>query len=82
MLQMKHNLEDVEKVMKNFKEVTSCDQANQVFPRVRKQARDILRMKGAINPKEQERDGAIERDIHGKVQREALTHNLTAEEIE
>lgn len=82
MVQIKNNLDDVEKVMKSLKEVTSCDQADEVFPRVRKQYKDIQRMKSGIQPKERERDGAIERDIHGKVQRDALSHSLTAEEIE
>lgn len=50
--------------------------------RVTRQFKENIRMESNIIPKERERNAANERDIHAQVQREALNHNLTADEIE
>lgn len=81
MLQLKNSVEGVEKIMKGVKYVTSCDRVEEVIPRIKQHMNDRLKLKYEIPPREHERDNAKERDVHANVQLEALTHNLTPEEV-
>lgn len=81
MTQLKNNVEGVEKIMKGVKFVTSCDKEEEVIPRIKQHMRDRLKLKYEIPPREHERANAQERDVHANVQLQALTHNLTPEEV-
>lgn len=81
MLDLKTNLEEIEKVMKNVQNVTSCSKAEECYPRMKKLVHDNNKIKKNLISRVDENKTARIENKSSLVHREALEHNLTEDEI-
>lgn len=82
MLDLKANLEEIEKVMKNVKNVTSCSKAEECYPRMKKLVHDNNKIKKNLIDRVDEKKSARNENKSSLVHQEALEHNLTEDEIQ
>lgn len=82
MLDMKTNLEEIEKVMRNIKNVTCCSKAEDCYPRMKKLVHDNNKIKKNLIIKGKQKHSARIENKSSLVQQEALEHNLTEVEIQ
>lgn len=82
MLDLKTNLEEIEKVMKNVKNVTSCSKAEECYPRMKKLVHDNNKIKKNLIDRVDEKKSARNENKSSLVHQEALEHNLTEDEIQ
>lgn len=82
MLDLKTNLEEIDKVMKNVQLVTSCSKPEDCYPRMKKLLHDNNKIRKNITHRIDEKKSARTENKSSLVHQEALEHNLTEEEIQ